>query len=76
MIKTIVNGYALKVIMNFQKDNLGFKIYGGSTLNEAAPYDNKPIILSDTFFESVAIKDIEKQLYDLRNLYYEVNEKK
>ena len=62
----------------FSKGQFGFQDIWWLNLasNEAAPYDNKPIILSDTFFESVAIKDIEKQLYDLRNLYYEVNEKK
>ena len=42
--------------------------------NEETPYDNKPIALTDTFFESVAIKNIEKQLYDLREIYYDKQE--
>lgn len=55
--------------------------YGASDLwwlnlasNENTPYDNNAIGLSDTFFESVALKDIEKRLYELRNLYNEVNQ--
>ena len=39
--------------------------------DETTPYDNKPIALTDTFFEAIAIKDIEKQLYVLRTLYFE-----
>lgn len=42
--------------------------------SEDTPYDNNPIVLSDTFFESVALKDIEKRLYELRNLYNEANQ--
>lgn len=42
--------------------------------NENTPYDNSSIVLTDTFFESVALKDIEKRLYDLRNLYNEINQ--
>lgn len=42
--------------------------------NENTPYDNSSIALTNTFFESVALKDIEKGLYDLRNLYNEINQ--
>lgn len=42
--------------------------------NENTPYDNSPIGLTDTFFESVALKDIERGLYNLRNLYNEINQ--
>lgn len=42
--------------------------------SEDAPYDNNSIVLSDTFFESVALKDIEKRLYELRDLYNEINQ--
>lgn len=38
------------------------------------PYDNSQIPLTDTFFESVALKDIEKRLYDLRNIYNEIKD--
>lgn len=41
--------------------------------SEDTPYDNNSIVLSDTFFESVALKDIEKRLYELRDLYNETN---
>lgn len=41
--------------------------------SEDTPYDNNSIVLSDTFFESVALKDIEKRLYELRDLYNEIN---
>ena len=43
--------------------------------DETTPYDNKSIALTDTFFESIAIKDIEKQLYDLRKLYFEIDKR-
>lgn len=42
--------------------------------NEEMPYDNRSIALTDTFFEAVAIKNIEKQLYDLREIYYDKQE--
>ncbi len=42
--------------------------------SEDTPYDNNSIVLSDTFFESVALKGIEKRLYELRDLYNEINQ--
>lgn len=42
--------------------------------SENMPYDNSQIPLTDTFFESVALKDIEKRLYDLRNIYNEIKD--
>lgn len=42
--------------------------------SEDTPYDNSPIVLSDTFFESVALKDIEKRIYELRDLYNVINQ--
>ncbi len=37
--------------------------------NENTPCDNSPIALTDTFFESVALKDIEKRLYEFLHIY-------
>lgn len=39
--------------------------------SEEKAYDNISVALTDTFYESVALKDIEKRLYDLRDLYHE-----
>lgn len=62
-----------KSAYEFSKGQFGFSDIWWLNLasNENVPYDNKAIPLYDTFFESVAIKDIEKQLYELRRLYYE-----
>lgn len=57
----------------FSEGELGFPDIWWLNLasNENTLYDNKPIMLSDTFFEMIALKDIEKHLYTLRTLYYE-----
>lgn len=39
--------------------------------SDEKPYDNHPILLSDTFYESIAIKEIEKRIYELRELFNE-----
>lgn len=54
--------------------NLGGKIYKGNyILNFASspdnPNDNAPIYLSDTFFDTVTLKDIEKIFYEMRTDY-------
>lgn len=54
--------------------NLGGKIYKGNyILNFASspdnPNDNAPISLSDTFFDMVILKDIEKIFYEMRTDY-------
>ncbi len=41
--------------------------------NPATPYNNESMVLSDTFFETVALKAVEKEIYLLRDLYYEIN---
>lgn len=60
----------------FSKGSFGFSDLWWLNLasNEETPYDNSPIVLSDTFFESVALKDIEKRIYELRDLYNEINQ--
>lgn len=57
--------------------------FGGSDMwwlnlasSEEKPYDNKPILLTDTFYESVALKEVEKRIYELRELYDEINKSK
>lgn len=60
----------------FSKGGFGFSDLWWLNLasSEDSPYDNNSIVLSDTFFESVALKDIEKRLYELRDLYNEINQ--
>lgn len=60
----------------FSKGNFGLSDLWWLSLacSENTPYDNSQIPLTDTFFESVALKDIEKRLYDLRNIYNEIKD--
>lgn len=62
----------------YSKGTLGFSDiwWLNFASDETTPYDNLPIALTDTFFEAIAIKDIEKQLYILRTLYFEKYPKK
>ena len=55
----------------------GIKLEEAKVILASARKEKLPIVDENFNLKGlITIKDIEKQLYDLRNLYYEVNEKK